>query len=96
MLARNDSAGGLPSGSPPLPAPEDSPKLMGGGVGPAVLAPDGAAPGRVLLMTSRLQSTWSPTQSPQATQATLMTPAMLLSLNPVTKLPQRSLVSLTF
>ena len=52
---------------------------------------------KLLLMTPRLQSTWSLTpQSPQATQATLMPPAMSLSLNPLTKLLQRSLVSLTF
>ena len=44
---------------------------------------------RFLLM-SRLPSTWSLTpQSLQATQATLMTPA-LLTLNPLTKLPRRS------
>ena len=40
----NDAAGGLPSGGPALPEPEDSPEPMGGGAGPAVLAPDDAAP----------------------------------------------------
>ena len=42
--AREDPAGGLPSGGPPLTEPEDPPEPMGGGAGPAVLSPDDAAP----------------------------------------------------
>ena len=41
---RDDSAGGLPSGGPPLAGPEESPEPMGGGAGPAVLSPDDDAP----------------------------------------------------
>ena len=39
---RDDTAGGLSSGGPPLADPADSPEpeLMGGGAGPAVLSPD--------------------------------------------------------
>ena len=45
--ARDDAAGGLPSGGPPrggVTEPEDTPEPMGGGAGPAVLQPDDATP----------------------------------------------------
>ena len=40
--ARDDPAGGLPSGGPPLAEPADSPGPMGSGAGPAVLSSDEA------------------------------------------------------
>ena len=55
---REDSAGGLPSGGPPLAGPEESPEPMGGGADPAVLSPADDAPvRRPLLMTPDLPLT---------------------------------------